>query len=179
MNIFIGCSSKEEISKEYLEHTQNILTKIAPHNNLVFGVYHLGIMGLAYNEFKKQKRKVIGITNDTYQEEYKIIPCDEEYVVSSTLDRTKNIIEKSDIFLFLPGGLGTYAELFHIYEELRTYNIDKKIIIYNYNNYYSNFINIINNLIEEKFMDKTLLKYITIIDNEQELINTLKNSFVS
>lgn len=175
MNIFIGCSSKNEISENYFKISQEILNIISQNNNLVFGVSHNGIMGQSYQVFKKNNRKVIGITNDTYKEEFKLIPCDEEYVVNSTLDRTKKIIDYSDMFLFLPGGLGTYAEIFQIYEELRTYNINKPIIIYNYNNYYNDIINILDKLTKEHFMDKEILKYITITDDQTKIINLLKN----
>ncbi len=175
MNIFIGCSSREEIDEKYFEESKNLINKISKNNNLVFGVSSHGLMNLTYEIFKKNKRKIIGITNESYIEEFKKVPCDEEYVIYSTLDRTKKVIELSDIFLFLPGGLGTYAEIFHIFEELRTYNINKKIIIYNLNNYYNKVIDILKKITKENFMDKELLKYVKIYDDETMILNEFKN----
>ena len=175
MNIFIGSSSKNEINDIYFEESKEILKKITKNNNLVFGVSENGIMGQCYKTFKENKRKIIGITNETYAYEFNNVPCDEEYIVYSTLDRTNKIINNSDIFLFLPGGIGTYAEIFHIYEELRTYKINKKIIIYNYNNFYKELINILNKLVNEKFLDKELLEYIKIVNKQEELLTLIKN----
>lgn len=175
MNIFIGCSSKNEISNEYFEETKEILNKITENNNLVFGVSENGIMGQCYNVFKQAGRKVIGITNETYAYEFKNVPCDEEYIVYSTLERTNKIIKCSDIFLFLPGGVGTYAEILHIFEELRTYKINKKIIIYNYNDFFNDLINILDKLVKEKFLDSELLKYIKITKNKEELATIINN----
>lgn len=174
MNIFIGCSSKNEINSKYFEETKKVLHEIINNNDLVFGVSHNGIMGLCYNEFKNANRKIIGITNEIYSEEFETIPCDEEYIVYSTLDRTKLIVEKSDIFLFLPGGIGTYAEIFHIYEELRTYKINKKIILYNYDKFYNDLIKIINELVKGKFIEETLLKYINVVNTSEEIISLIK-----
>ena len=182
MKIFIGCSAKEEISSKFKEEAIKICDAIAQDNTLVFGVDSHGIMGICYHTFKKHNSKVIGITNTTYQDEFKIIPCDTSIVVDSTLERTKLIIEHSEIFLFLPGGIGTFAELFNTLEEVRTYKLNKKIIIYNQDNYYEPVLTMINQGIKEQFIKESDLNYITIINNIndlQDIIKNIKTSFVS
>lgn len=45
-------------------------------NDLVFGAKNCGIMGVAYREAKKNKRKVIGICPKCYEDSFHDLECD-------------------------------------------------------------------------------------------------------
>ena len=73
------------------------------------------------------------------------------------------------MFIALPGGTGSLTEIFGCLEEIRTQDKNKKIIIFNYNNFYMPIINFIDKLIENGFNNKEIKDYIVIANNIDEL----------
>lgn len=132
MDIFIGCSSSEYISSEYLENSKLFLEKLFSSNNdLIFGVCSKGLMGLSHDIALKYGREVTGICPELYMNQFKDVNCTEKEITKTVGERIKRVINDSDVLLFLPGGVGTVYELFTAIEWKRSYEFDKPIIIYN------------------------------------------------
>ena len=183
MNIFIGCSASENISDQYKESSKILIQKISQIKslNLVFGAYYKGLMAICYDCFKQNNKKVIGITPKIYSNEFVNMPCDEEVITNTTMERFNEIYKKSNIFLFLPGGIGTLAEIFNAIEENRTNdNNKKKIILYNKDFFYTPIIKELYNMYKENFIKEELSNYIVIesdIDKVIELIEKETNKY--
>ncbi len=178
MNLFIGCSSHEELDEKYKENTRKIVSEIAKikNINLIIGTANddSGLMGIAYHEFRKNRKKIHGIT----LEQYKDLPpleMDEVTTVKTTMDRCKNIYQKSDAILFLPGALGTYSEIFSFLTELVEKNDNKLIILYNKDFFFTPIIQNLHNLYKQKFISKEISEYCIIESVEKEVISLLKN----
>ena len=56
MNLFIGASSCETIPNKYIDDCTILLEELLKNNDLVFGAYDKGLMGVAYKAAKKNKR---------------------------------------------------------------------------------------------------------------------------
>lgn len=170
MNILIGSSSRDEINEEYLDLATNI-AQIAKDKgyDLVFGAASTGMMGQTRKYFKT----VYSYTVKKYEKDLENIDSKEEYVLETTFDRTKEMFKKSDIILFLPGGTGTYSELFGILEENRSIDKPKKVIIYNYNNYFDKALSIIDDCINNNFNSKDIKDHYIVIKTQEELEKAL------
>ena len=169
MKIFIGCSSKNELDKKYFEITKEVCSFLSRNHDLVFGADTNGMMGICYHTFRNNKRKINGIVNECYQDCLKEIDCDYGMIVKDTFDRTQKIYYESDMFLILPGGIGTFGEIFGILENLRCEKDGKKLIVYNYDHYYDEVEKLLNKGLEEKFIRKKDLDYIKFVDNIYDL----------
>ena len=66
------------------------------------------------------------------------------------------------------------AELFSMLEDNRTIKSTKEIIIYNQDGYYYDLIKFITKLIREKFNDHSILNYIKIFNEKEDLIKYLE-----
>jgi len=176
MNIFIGCSARENIDNKYIESSKSITNKIASINNvdLVFGAYYKGIMSICYDEFKRNNKKVIGITPKIYENDLKLINCDEVIITDTTMERFNEIYKKSNVFLFLPGGIGTLSELFNVMEENIANNDNKLIIVYNKDFFFTPIITALHKMYEEKFIDKQLSNYLVIESEEDKIIELIE-----
>ena len=84
-------------------------------------------MKVSYDEFAKNQKNIIGVTTDFDKENSQQEKYTKEIVVKNTTQRFEKIFSNSDVLLFLPGGLGTLAELFSSIEERQINNV-KKII---------------------------------------------------
>lgn len=121
MKIFIGCGSNPKISDELKLVAKEVCKVIAGLGyDLVYGAYNEGMMGVCFNTFKEMNREVYGINITKYDDggDYE--------VYDTSFERLKRICEISDKLLILPGGIGTYSELFGLLEEKA-----KPVIIYN------------------------------------------------
>lgn len=137
---------------------------------VIGGVNDKGMFGKIINNFKS--RKIYLYTLKLYNEEVdKDINC---MYLDTTFDRTKEIYNNSDKILFLPGGTGSLSEILSMLEEKRTINSDKEIIIYNQDGYYYDLIKFITKLIKNKFNDISILNYIKIFNDKDDLIKYLE-----
>lgn len=154
MKIFVGCASSEEIPAQYLEDSKKYLSVLLKDNDLIFGAYNKGIMGLSYDIAKENKRKIIGICPEVYQKDLEDLDLDIKGVTASISERTMELINKSDAIIFMPGGIGTMQELFTAIESKRSKEFDKPIIIYNSNGYFDETLKMLEKIYDEKFTSK-------------------------
>lgn len=180
MNLFIGCTSKENISNEYLEHGKSLIEQIAciPNVNLVFGGFHKGLMGTSYDEFVKNKKEIISIILKSHQKHKEFHYChQEEMIVDTMIKRFDAVYNCSDVFLFLPGGIDTYAEIFSVIgEEIK--RSGKKIILYNDNYFYTPMIQELYQLYQRGFVDMVPSDYMVIESDFEEIVKMIEEESV-
>lgn len=166
MNIFIASSSSVTDNK-YLLLAKEIACQIKYDYDLVCGGINSSMMNVIYNEFKNAKRNITCVTLECYNED--LTDVDDVYLLDSTMDRMKYLYEIADVLLFLPGGSGTYSEVFGMLEEARTKQDGKKIILFNVDGYYDNIINVLKNSISAGFNKESIFDYISVIDDINDL----------
>lgn len=182
MKIFVGCSSSNNIPSQYKDDCKILLNQLfEKDNDLVFGACNLGIMGDSYNSALDNSRQIIGICPEAYKEDFKELKCTTEITTKTVSERTDNIINESDILLFLPGGIGTIYELFTSIESKRCHEHEKTIIIYNSLNYYDKLFSFLDKIYGENFTaDYVKQNYFMSNDKEEILsyINTMRREKV-
>ena len=131
MKVFVGCSSYDDIDKKYFDTAKKVSNILIDHNcTLVVGGGDYGLMGSVYHQFLDNDKPVLGIATDYYKCDLDKMDCKKIYV-KSTLDQMAAFMKESDIFLFLPGGYGTYNEIFYMICEYVNQTHNKNIVIKN------------------------------------------------
>ena len=175
MKLFIGASSSENISKEYIEDCTNLLEVLLKENDLVFGAYDKGLMKVSYDIAKKNKRLVTGICPEIYKESFDVLECDKEVLTTSIIDSTRKIYNNSDVIVFLPGGFGSLYEFFTANYCKICKELDKPIILYNSCGYYDELIYFINECINNKMIKEKETGNYFVANNIDEVIKYLDN----
>ena len=176
MKIFISCSSSDEINDEYKIVSKYLFEEISKDNDLVFGCTNRGLMGLCYDEFIKNNRKIYGVLNDMYKDDLKDLKIDEIMYVNSFEEANIIFGEIADLILILPGSFGTLSEFIDLLEEKRVGIYKKEIIVFNINGFYDDLINMFNkiyNQVSKKYDFNSLCKVFTTSD---EIIEYIKKS---
>lgn len=176
MRLFIGCTSKDKIDSCYLDNSSKLIKELAKLDNvdLVYGVFDKGLLKIAYDEFSKNNKKITGVITTYHKESFKEEKmCDLELIANTTTNRFESLYKNSDILLFLPGGIGTYAEIFSAIEEQRIQN-NKKIILYNDNYFYTPIIEELYRLYKLGFADQAPSEYMTIESEIDKIIEIIK-----
>ncbi len=179
MKLFIGCSSCNDIPKEYFEDCRLLLEQLMQENDLVFGASNSGLMGLAYNIALNYNRKITGICPTIYKDDLNNLKCDVEIITNTIIERTKNIILSSDALLFLPGGIGTIYELFTILESKRCGEFNKPIIIYNSHGYFDKLLEFMDKMYSESFTSLKDKENYIVTDSISSIILYLNNYQIS
>src|SRR5690606_11858638 len=97
----------------------------------------------------------------------------ELHVVDSMHVRKQMMVDKSDAFLVLPGGIGTLDETCEIMTWRQLGIHDKPILIANIKEYWSPFLEMIDHIIASGFMRADDARLITVVDKLDEVIPTL------
>ena len=166
MKVFIGCSSYDDLNKIYYDEATKVANKLVNKDfSLVFGGCAHGIMGTVYDVFKSNNKEIYAIQTKHYSYELDNLDCHKE-VQESTLGQLERFMQLSNIIMYLPGGYGTYNELFYMISEYVNETHNKKIVVYNINNYFDELEKIFCKIKEEKFA--SLFDFVKIINSLDE-----------
>ncbi|MCW0218076.1 MAG: TIGR00730 family Rossman fold protein, partial [Prosthecobacter sp.] len=105
---------------------------------LVYGGSSLGMMGQLAIAMQGAGGKVIGVIPKAMIElEVPLSNLDEMIIVDSMAERKRLMMEKSDAFIAMPGGLGTLEEVFETWSSIRLGMLGNKPLAFlNIENYY-------------------------------------------
>ena len=173
MKIFIGCGSSNEIPSQYFSDCKVLIDTLLKSNDLVYGGYNEGLMGICYNTAKENNNKIYGkcITKD--KEYLDNINCDYKEVYHTIFDRTKSLLYESDAIVILPGGIGTINELISSIDSKRSDLLNKPILIYNSNHYYDDLLKFLDKLYSEKFTNNSVKNCYHVSNDIKDAINYL------
>lgn len=171
MNLFIGCSSNNEVKESVKEKVKELSNIISKNNDLVFGCSNNGLMRIIYNDFKKNNRKIYGVCYKIYENLLEDLELDEVSIVDDLGEST--IIRKSDNIIFLPGAYGTMSELITALELKRTNIFKGKIILYNIDNFFDDFISFCNKFYSFGCTQNSLKELCYVLGNKEDIINLL------
>ena len=104
---------------------------------------------------------------------------DELIIVRSMAERKTKMIKISDIFLVLPGGIGTLDELFEVWTTKQLKQHSKTIIILNFENYYDSLFRLIKNLVAEGFLVKPDKDSLIICQSVDEVISEISKNMLA
>lgn len=169
MDVLIISSSRDEIDDYYKSIARSISNFLAYNEcNLIFGGSSSSMMGICYDEFSRLDRNIYAYTTSKYIDDLKNLKNAKPIICETTFDLKKHMFENSDLIICLPGGLGTISELLSYIEEKRSNDRDIPIIVYDENNYYKNFFNMLNETIINKFSDNNIYLTFDLATNVEE-----------
>lgn len=174
MKIFISCSSSDEISEEYKVVSKYLIEEISKNNDLVFGCANRGLMGICYNSFLNNNRKIYGVCNIKYKDDLQGLKLEDIKYVDSFEEANIMFGNISDLILILPGSFGTLSEIIDLLEEKRTGIHNKEMILFNINGFYDDLINMfrkVNKKISCKYDFDKLCKVFNTSDEIIDYIN--------
>ena len=176
--VTIYCSSSNSLPSKYYEETNKIGQLLAKENiTIIYGGGGAGLMGTLADSALKNDGKVIGVIPrfmKAVEWDHKGVNLmiETEYMA----ERKKILIEGTDAVIALPGGVGTFEELFEVLSAKRLGLFTKPIIIYNFEGFYNPIIEMLETCIEENFMGKQHRVIWTEVTRSEDLVGAIKNA---
>ena len=148
MNICIFCSANSNIPTEYFERTSELGTWIGANGHtLVFGGCNLGLMECVAKAVHDAKGMTVGVVPTIVEKGGKVSDyVDVKILCDNLSDRKDLMIERSDVIIALPGGVGTLDEIFTVLAAASIGYHNKRVILYNIGGFWDSLIAMLNDL---------------------------------
>lgn len=175
-NITVFCSASNDIDDIYINEAKKVALCLGQKGyNLIYGGDKVGLMGVISESMKKTGAEIYGVCIKEMYDKGKYYPyCHSIEIVESLAKRKEIMINKSNILLILPGGIGTINELLEVLVMIQLKLISKKkIIIFNINSFFTNFLKYLNELNEKNFLRDEYINLYQIVNNVDELSNVI------
>ncbi|MBR6525586.1 MAG: TIGR00730 family Rossman fold protein [Clostridia bacterium] len=173
-NICVFCASSFGGDPVYTQVAGHLGTVLGQQGrNLVYGSSHYGLMGVVADAAQQQGSHVTGV-NITKFDFADRVQNEDTYIVTKTLQERKvKMLELSDAFIALPGGIGTLDELMEILAMLQLHQTDKPIGLLNVKGFYDPFVQFVGRMQEEGFLKAEDQKYLIVREDAEELLRAL------
>lgn len=143
---------------------------------LVYGGSRMGLMGATANAAMAAGGEVIGVMpTGLFAGEMVHREVTELIEVDGMHSRKAKMAELADGFIALPGGFGTYEELFEVLCWLQIGIHQKPIGVLNVKGYYDPLLNMIQSSVTEGFVKSSHLCLLNVADHAKELIQQMES----
>ncbi len=144
--------------------------------SLVYGGSSLGLMGTLANTVKEHGGKVIGIiTKQLVDKEKPLSILDELHIVNSMHERKHLMQQMSDMFLVMPGGLGTLEEAFDTWNAIKIGLFNKPIGFLNIMGYFDDLFTFITSCEKNGFISREHRIITKISKDAHQLLLEMRN----
>ena len=175
MNICIFCSANQQIDPDFFTMTEELGRWAAKNGHtIVYGGVNQGLMESVGKAAKENGGRTIGVvpmivektgrTSDYVDVE---IPCD------NLSDRKQLMMDQSDVFIALPGGIGTIDEIFTVASSATIGYHHKLVILYNMKGFWESLIALLDDLQAKGMIRGNWCDYIKTADSIEEISRLL------
>jgi uncharacterized protein (TIGR00730 family) len=177
-SLCVYCGSKPGHNPAFVQLASQVGQWIGAHGGqLVYGGGRSGLMGVVAEATLAAGGRVVGIIPTALVEkEFAHHGCTELHVVDTMHERKRLMAEKADAFLALPGGIGTFEELFEVWTWRQLGYHDKPVGILNSQGYYDALLSFIDQVVADGFMSDWQTTLVTVDNDSEALLQRLVQS---
>ena len=148
MKIGIFCSANAHIDPDFFHFTEELGRWIAAQgHSIVFGGVNMGLMECVAKAMKQAGGHTIGVVPSIVEETGRTSQYNDEVINCQNLSERKQLmLDESDVFIALPGGIGTLDEVFTVAASYTIGYHHKRVILYNMKGFWDSTIQMLDNL---------------------------------
>lgn len=174
MKIVVYCSSQEGLEDKYRLLARDLGTWIGQNGHtLLYGGSNAGLMHITASAAHEAGGHVVGVIPEMFR--HRIDPlCDEVVYTANLGDRKQYMIEHGDVFVVMPGGIGTLDEWMSTLAVLTIGNDDPRpVIVANIDGLYDASIQQLADMTRTPFARGKNLARTFVARSTAELLSTL------
>lgn len=174
-SLCVYCGSKPGHNPAFVQAAQAVGRWIGQNGGqLVYGGGNGGLMGEVAHATLAAGGRVVGIMPTALVErEFANATCTELHVVEDMHQRKAMMAERADAFLALPGGIGTFEELFEAWTWQQLGYHDKPIGLLNVDGYYDGLLSFMTTTVEQGFVGQWQMGLLTVGTEVDTLLQQL------
>lgn len=175
--ICVYAGSSDRMHPEYLEAARQMGSSIAGRGKAIaYGAGSTGLMGALADGALAQAGEVIGVIPELFNSPQLMHNGLSRLEIVETMHQRKSrLAEISDAFIALPGGFGTFEELFEILTWAQIGLHSKPVGLFNFKKYFDPLLSLIDHAREEGFIYAEHRQLISSAETPDELLDALEN----
>jgi uncharacterized protein (TIGR00730 family) len=180
MQVCVYCASSGRIHPDYFNATARLAQELVAHDfTVVFGGGSSGLMGQLADSVLNAGGKIKGIMPQFMNEVEWGHKGVSDFTYTETMhERKAKFLEGTDALIALPGGPGTFEELFEAITLKKLAQFTKPIVLLNTRNYFKPFIDLMQHAVNEKFMTDDLNELFTVVNEPEAVITAIQNAHI-
>jgi uncharacterized protein (TIGR00730 family) len=174
--VCVYCGSAPGAKPIYAETAKAFGRALVEANmSLVYGGGRVGLMGLIADEVLAHGGRAVGVIPELLlKKEVGHTDLTELHVVPDMHERKKKMADLSDAFVAMPGGVGTFEELFEVYTWAQLGYHQKPVALLDVDGYYDPLLSMLQHTVEEGFMRRAYLDMLQVAADPAAMIDKLK-----
>ena len=175
-SVAIFCAASENIAPGYFEAAAEVGAMLGRlGKTMVYGGARFGLMEATAKAAKAAGARIVGVVPDILVERDRVSRLLDEQVGCSNLSERKDImLERSDVLVALPGGVGTLDEIFHVLAAATIGYHTKRVVLYNVNGFWNALLAAVDEMSQAGFVRGEVEKYLVVADNIAQLEDLIK-----
>ena len=176
-NVCVYASSSTLLDDIYMNTAEELGRTLAQRGiGLVYGAGGYGLMGAAARGAREAGGSVIGVIPEKMDVDGVVYEgCTELFVTRTMRERKALMEDKSDAFIALPGGFGTFEEILEIIALRLLMYHTKPVVILNINGYYDPLVRQFDVAVEQKFASPKALEMYGVFSEIDEALEYIEN----
>ncbi|MEA1677504.1 TIGR00730 family Rossman fold protein [Nitrospirillum sp. BR 11163] len=172
----VFCGSSPGFDPRYLEAARGLGRLLAAADiGLVYGGASVGLMGAVADAVLEAGGHVIGVIPESLKKkEIAHAGLTDLRVVASMHERKALMAELSDGFIALPGGIGTFEELFEVWTWAQLGHHQKPCGIYNVAGFYDGLTGFLDGVVASGFMKQNHRDMLVAATTAEDLLDKLR-----
>ena len=175
-SVAIFCAASENIAPGYFEAAAEVGAMLGRlGKTMVYGGARFGLMEATAKAAKAAGARIVGVVPDILVERDRVSRLLDEQVGCRNLSERKDImLERSDVLVALPGGVGTLDEIFHVLAAATIGYHTKRVVLYNVNGFWNALLAAVDEMSQAGFVRGEMEKYLVVADNIAQLEDLIK-----
>ena len=177
MKICIFCSANDRIDPEFFVQTRLLGQWAATQgHDIVFGGVNQGLMECVAQATKAAGGRTIGVVPRIIEKTGRVSDfVDVEVACDDLTDRKQMMLDMSDLFIALPGGIGTLDEVFTVAASATIGYHQKPVVLFNIKNYWQPLMAMLDQMAEQGMVRGDWHNYIYVADNINDISRLTEN----
>ncbi|WP_200206630.1 TIGR00730 family Rossman fold protein [Micromonospora coerulea] len=175
--ICVFCASSRTLDRRWLDLAAETGAELARRGHtVVSGGGCVGMMGALADGARAAGGPTLGVIPQALVDlEVADLASDELLVTDGMASRKTLMIEKSDAFLTLPGGLGTLDELFEVWTTATLAMHTKPMVLVDSDGFYRPLVDWLRSLADRNFLKPAGLDLLTVVDSVPAALDALES----
>ena len=171
MKICVFCSANQQIDSDFFALTEELGRWIASEgHSLVYGGVNQGLMECVAKAVHEAGGQTIGVIPQIVEKSGRISQyVDVEMLCDNLSDRKQLMEDQSDVFIALPGGIGTIDEVFTVAAAHTIGYHHKRVVLYNMKGFWNDLLTLLDNLQQRGMVRGNWRDYIAVANNLDEI----------
>lgn len=175
--VCVFCGSGIGTQKQYIEAARATGRAIAMKGyRLVYGGARVGLMGAVADAALAAGGEVFGVMpRSLADKELAHEGLSQLYLVNSMHERKAMMIDLADGFITLPGGTGTFEEMFEVWTWAQLGYHKKPVGVLNTLGYYDKLLEFFNHTVAEGFVKPAMNDILKVAETPEEILQRFEN----